>query len=83
MREGELPTVGVGVVWCELLLHGMDGCHHKRQVEFPVLVRPSYVLSGAAMRVVTDPSDLKRYIRLSVRPAGWRERDTKETPSFV
>jgi len=30
---------------------------------FPVLVRPSYVLSGAAMRVVTNPSDLGLFLK--------------------
>lgn len=29
-------------------------------VGYPVLVRPSYVLSGAAMRVVIAPSELKK-----------------------
>lgn len=29
-------------------------------VGFPVLVRPSYVLSGAAMRVVVAPSELRK-----------------------
>lgn len=29
-------------------------------VGYPVLVRPSYVLSGAAMRVVVAPSELKK-----------------------
>ena len=30
-----------------------------QQVGYPVLVRPSYVLSGAAMNVIHDPKDLK------------------------
>jgi carbamoyl-phosphate synthase large subunit len=30
---------------------------------FPVLVRPSYVLSGAAMRVAHSPAELHRYLR--------------------
>jgi carbamoyl-phosphate synthase large subunit len=32
-------------------------------VGFPVLVRPSYVLSGAAMNVVQNPEDLARYLK--------------------
>eukprot|EP00933_Yihiella_yeosuensis_P077927 TRINITY_DN8891_c0_g1_i1.p1 TRINITY_DN8891_c0_g1~~TRINITY_DN8891_c0_g1_i1.p1 ORF type:complete len:1190 (+),score=260.46 TRINITY_DN8891_c0_g1_i1:194-3571(+) len=32
-------------------------------VDFPVLVRPSYVLSGAAMRVVTCTSDLENFLK--------------------
>jgi hypothetical protein len=32
-------------------------------VGYPVLVRPSYVLSGAAMNVVRDPEQLHRYLK--------------------
>ncbi|PVU85050.1 hypothetical protein BB560_007174 [Smittium megazygosporum] len=32
------------------------------EVGFPVLVRPSYVLSGAAMNVVFSPDDLRSYL---------------------
>jgi carbamoyl-phosphate synthase large subunit len=34
---------------------------------YPVLVRPSYVLGGRAMRVVHDDADLKTYIEEAVR----------------
>ncbi len=34
-----------------------------QEVEFPVLVRPSYVLSGAAMKVVWSQTELKTYIK--------------------
>ena len=30
---------------------------------YPVLVRPSYVLSGAAMRVVTNDDDLDLFLK--------------------
>jgi len=33
------------------------------KVSYPVLVRPSYVLSGAAMNVVRTPADLRRYLK--------------------
>ena len=33
------------------------------EVEFPVLVRPSYVLSGAAMRVVYSRDELDRFLK--------------------
>lgn len=33
------------------------------KVGFPVIVRPSYVLSGAAMRVVWSQEELKKYIK--------------------
>ncbi|MBI3840707.1 MAG: carbamoyl-phosphate synthase (glutamine-hydrolyzing) large subunit, partial [Thaumarchaeota archaeon] len=32
------------------------------RVGYPVIVRPSHVLSGSAMRVIWDPSDLETYI---------------------
>lgn len=34
-----------------------------QEVDFPVLVRPSYVLSGAAMRVVYSKEELDRFLR--------------------
>ena len=33
-----------------------------RTVGYPVIVRPSYVLSGAAMKVVWSPDELKKYV---------------------
>ena len=35
------------------------------QVGFPVLVRPSYVLSGAAMNVCSNNDELERFLRLA------------------
>ena len=35
------------------------------QVGFPVLVRPSYVLSGAAMNVCSNQEELERFLRLA------------------
>ncbi len=37
------------------------------QVGYPVLVRPSYVLSGAAMRVIPGRTDLERFLSAAVR----------------
>ncbi|MCP4475573.1 MAG: carbamoyl-phosphate synthase (glutamine-hydrolyzing) large subunit [Gammaproteobacteria bacterium] len=34
-----------------------------RRVGFPVLIRPSFVLSGAAMNVVNDKSEMARYLQ--------------------
>ncbi|MDP2632705.1 MAG: carbamoyl-phosphate synthase large subunit [Candidatus Curtissbacteria bacterium] len=36
-----------------------------QKVSFPVLVRPSYVLSGAAMNVAFNEEDLKNYLKLA------------------
>ena len=35
------------------------------RVDFPVLVRPSYVLSGAAMNVCSNEDELKRFLQLA------------------
>lgn len=35
------------------------------EVGFPVLVRPSYVLSGAAMNVCSNPDELRRFLALA------------------
>ena len=35
------------------------------EVGFPVLVRPSYVLSGAAMNVCSNPDELHRFLQLA------------------
>ncbi len=35
------------------------------EVGFPVLVRPSYVLSGAAMNVCSNPEELERFLKLA------------------
>lgn len=35
------------------------------RVGFPVLVRPSYVLSGAAMNVCSNEDELKRFLQLA------------------
>lgn len=37
-----------------------------RRVEYPVLVRPSYVLSGAAMAVASNDQELKEYLNRAV-----------------
>jgi carbamoyl-phosphate synthase large subunit len=38
-----------------------------REIGYPLVVRPSYVLGGRAMEVVHDDADLSRYIRDAVR----------------
>lgn len=38
-----------------------------KDVGFPVLVRPSYVLSGAAMSVAQNEADLRRYLERAAR----------------
>merc|ERR1719433_500626 len=40
-----------------------EAFHFCRRGNFPALVRPSYVLSGAAMRVVNSDEELQRFLR--------------------
>jgi len=39
-----------------------DALAFARKVSYPVLVRPSYVLSGAAMRVIEDDAGLQKFL---------------------
>ncbi|OFX32745.1 MAG: carbamoyl phosphate synthase large subunit [Bacteroidetes bacterium GWA2_32_17] len=50
--------------WKELI--GIDDIFKfVEEVGFPVLVRPSYVLSGAAMNVVSNRNELKHFLELA------------------
>jgi carbamoyl-phosphate synthase large subunit len=40
-----------------------EAFHFARRTGYPALVRPSYVLSGAAMRVVSSDNELERFLR--------------------
>ncbi len=44
-----------------------EALHLAHEIGYPVLVRPSYVLGGRAMRVVEDDEELERYIEEAVR----------------
>src|SRR5690606_29771315 len=41
-----------------------------REVGFPVVIRPSYVLGGRAMEIVRDEEQLARYVRDAVQVSG-------------
>ncbi len=45
-------------------------CEIAERIGFPVLVRPSYVLGGRAMRIVHDADSLDAYIAEAVRVSG-------------
>ncbi len=40
-----------------------------REIDFPVLVRPSYVLGGRAMEIVYNETELKNYLTFAVKAA--------------
>ncbi|MFA6529106.1 MAG: carbamoyl-phosphate synthase large subunit, partial [Candidatus Gracilibacteria bacterium] len=44
-----------------------DAYRFAREVEYPVLVRPSYVLSGAAMNVAQNEEDLRAYLSTAAK----------------
>lgn len=43
-----------------------EGCRVAREIGYPVLVRPSFVLGGRAMRIVADEEQLRQYLRTAV-----------------
>jgi len=43
-----------------------DAASQAKEIGYPIVVRPSYVLGGRAMEIVYDESDLKRYMRSAV-----------------
>ncbi len=47
-----------------------DSLQFAKKVGYPVLVRPSYVLSGAAMNVAHQPSQLKQYLENAAEISG-------------
>jgi len=48
--------------WAQLA--GMDDAvRFAEKVGYPVLVRPSYVLSGAAMAVASNPAELRKFLK--------------------
>lgn len=57
-----LDTLGVDQPLWQELRKLPEARAFAERVGYPVLVRPSYVLSGAAMRVATDAAQLERYL---------------------
>ena len=43
-----------------------DGVKVAEEIGYPVLVRPSFVLGGRAMQIVTDEAGLRHYLRTAV-----------------
>ena len=62
-----LDSIGVDQPrWCELTSYE-DIDAFIREVGFPVLIRPSYVLSGAAMNVCYDKEEVHRFLNLATK----------------
>ena len=43
-----------------------DGCRVAQDIGYPVLVRPSFVLGGRAMKIVNNEESLKKYLQTAV-----------------
>jgi carbamoylphosphate synthase large subunit/anthranilate/para-aminobenzoate synthase component II len=60
-----LDTLGIGQPAWSLLTSKDQAIVFAEKVGFPVLVRPSFVLSGAAMRVADDETQLRNFLSLA------------------
>lgn len=60
-----LDKIGVNQPEWRELTSLEDIFEFTEQVDFPVLIRPSYVLSGAAMNVVSNKSELEHFLNLA------------------
>lgn len=63
--SGMLNRIGVDQPEWSALTSMDDIQHFIERVGFPVLVRPSYVLSGAAMNVCSNQEELERFLKLA------------------
>ncbi len=62
-----LDELGIGQPQWNELQTLADAKAFARKVGYPVLIRPSYVLSGAAMTVVSNDTELSRYLKRAAR----------------
>lgn len=60
-----LDKIGVDQPEWQELSNTHDVVLFTRKVGFPVLVRPSYVLSGAAMNIVSNEGELVRFLEMA------------------
>ncbi|OGI81070.1 carbamoyl phosphate synthase large subunit [Candidatus Nomurabacteria bacterium RIFCSPLOWO2_02_FULL_42_17] len=62
-----LHTLGVDQPEWEKVTNLAGAKRFAQKVGYPVLIRPSYILSGGAMNVVTNERDLQRYLGEAAR----------------
>lgn len=53
-----------------LAYNANDAIEKAKELGFPLVIRPSYVLGGAAMEIVHDMEGLERYIATAVKMSG-------------
>ncbi|MEK7617042.1 MAG: carbamoyl-phosphate synthase (glutamine-hydrolyzing) large subunit [Patescibacteria group bacterium] len=58
-----LDKLGIGQPPWQSFKNSESAIKFAKKIGYPVLVRPSYVLSGSAMNVAYSPSALKKYLR--------------------
>lgn len=63
--SGMLDNLGINQPRWKELSSIDDIFEFVERIGFPVLIRPSYVLSGAAMNVVSNKNELKHYLELA------------------
>ena len=61
--SAELDKLHIGQPRWQAFSNLNEAKSFAQEVEFPVIVRPSYVLSGAAMKVVWSQDELKTYVK--------------------
>eukprot|EP00531_Pseudo-nitzschia_arenysensis_P016677 CAMPEP_0116129408 /NCGR_PEP_ID=MMETSP0329-20121206/7908_1 /TAXON_ID=697910 /ORGANISM="Pseudo-nitzschia arenysensis, Strain B593" /LENGTH=1554 /DNA_ID=CAMNT_0003623673 /DNA_START=14 /DNA_END=4678 /DNA_ORIENTATION=+ len=65
-----LDTMNIGQPEWSVLQSKDEAVEFSNKVGFPVLVRPSFVLSGAAMRVASTETELKNFLELAEDVSG-------------
>ncbi len=62
-----LKRLGVPQPKWKMMTSIKEAANFAKEVSYPVIIRPSYVLSGAAMRVARNKKELEEYIGLAAR----------------
>ena len=60
-----LDQIGVDQPRWSAMTNMEDVKRFVAEVDFPVLVRPSYVLSGAAMNICSNMQELEQFLKLA------------------
>ncbi|PKR78560.1 carbamoyl-phosphate synthase large subunit [Halalkalibacillus sediminis] len=62
-----LEKLNVSRPQAQMAISEQDAIEKARELGYPILVRPSYVLGGRAMEIIYEEADLERYIRNAVK----------------
>lgn len=63
--SGLLDKLGIEQPAWQALKNVDDAVKFAKSIDYPVLIRPSYVLSGSAMNVAYSNGELKKYLKLA------------------